>query len=69
MHSEELGLRKLLQSRLKKLCRLLLDVVQPLPPHPATPRSSQEDNYLWRGSVEYSSVNTQLGVTAGPTTY
>lgn len=44
--SEELGLRKMLQSRLKKPCRLLLeDAVQSPPPHPATPRSSWEDNY------------------------
>lgn len=69
MHSEEVGLRKLLQSRLKKLCWLLLDMVQLLPLHPATPRSSQEDNYLWRGSVEKGSVNTQPGVAARPTTY
>lgn len=45
-------LRRLLQSRLKKLRRLLLDTVQLPPPHPATPRSSQEDNYLWGGRVE-----------------
>lgn len=64
--SKEQGLRKLLQSTLKKLCRLLLDEVQPLSPHPGTPRSSQEDNYLQRGSVEWGSVNTQLGVITGP---
>jgi len=69
MLSEELGLRKLLQSTLTKLCRLLVDMVQPLPPHLATPRSSQEDNHLQRGSTEWGSVNAQPGVRARPTAH
>lgn len=47
---ERLGLRTLLQ---RQLCWLLLEMTfQMLQPHPATPKFSQEDNYLWRSSVE-----------------
>lgn len=35
--------------------RLLLATVQPLPPHPATPRAFQQDSHLRRHSVEQGS--------------
>lgn len=62
MVSEEAALREMLQSRLKKMCRLLQDLVQPLPPHPATPGSSCEDSYL-REAVQCGALGTYSRVS------